>query len=55
MATDTRTDYQWRFYTNQQGEWGWCQVERTGYIIRCSSSFFARRADCIRDAEMNGY
>ncbi|TKI07864.1 hypothetical protein [Martelella alba] len=45
----------WRFYTNRQGQWGWCQAEHSGYIVRCSTRFFQFRRDCIHDAEQHGY
>ncbi|AGH73373.1 hypothetical protein RYR28_000511 [Edwardsiella piscicida] len=45
----------WRFYTNACGQWGWCVVAPTGYIVRHSVGFFPRRRDCLADARIHGY
>ncbi|MDA6078015.1 hypothetical protein O0544_22575 [Edwardsiella anguillarum] len=30
----------WRFYANACGQWGWCVVASTGYIVHHSAVFF---------------
>ncbi|MEG2828622.1 MAG: hypothetical protein RR903_03970 [Edwardsiella sp. (in: enterobacteria)] len=45
----------WKFYNTANGQWRWCQVESTGYIICCSGTTFRQRADCLRDAQAHGY
>ncbi|MGL5171533.1 hypothetical protein ACVQ8M_10840 [Edwardsiella tarda] len=45
----------WRFYSDARGQWGWCVVAPTGYILRHSARFFVRRQACLADARRHGY
>lgn len=45
----------WRFYTDARGQWGWCVVAPTGYILHRSTRFFVRRQACLADARAHGY
>ena len=43
------------FYTDRAGFWRWRKIGANGLIIGASSESFSSRANCVHNAQLNGY
>lgn len=45
----------WEFYTDASGEHRWRRIAPNGRIVGASSQGYVNRADCVANAQRNGY
>jgi Uncharacterized conserved protein len=45
----------WDFYQDSAGEWRWRRTAPNGRIVGASSEGYKNRADCVANAQRNGY
>lgn len=52
---DNKMNDKWDFYKDNAGEWRWTRTASNGRIVGASSQGYANRADCVANAQRNGY
>lgn len=45
----------WEFYQDTKREWRWRRIASNGKIVGASSQGYVNRADCVANAQRNGY
>jgi len=45
----------WEFYKDNAGQWRWRRTAANGRIVGASSEGYHNRADCVANAQRNGY
>ncbi len=45
----------WEIYQDNAGEWRWRRTASNGRIVGASTQGYKNRADCIANAQRNGY
>ncbi|RJX31988.1 MAG: DUF1508 domain-containing protein [Oxalobacter sp.] len=45
----------WEFYKDAQGESRWTRTALNGNIVGASTQGYVNRADCVANAQRNGY
>ena len=45
----------WKIYQDAKGEWRWHRTAANGKIVGASAEGYKNRADCVANAQRNGY
>lgn len=45
----------WEFYEAKNGEWRWRRTASNGEIVGAATEGYVAKADCVKNAERNGY
>ncbi|MBO6524173.1 MAG: DUF1508 domain-containing protein [Balneolaceae bacterium] len=45
----------WEIYQDNAGEWRWRRIASNGRIVGASSEGYSSRANCVANAQRNGY
>lgn len=45
----------WEFYKDSKEEWRWRRISNNGNIVGSSSEGYKNKADCVANAQRNGY
>lgn len=45
----------WEFYQSSNGDWWWRRIASNGRIVGASAEGYRNKADCIANAQRNGY
>ena len=45
----------WNIYQDASGQWRWTRTAANGKIVGASTEAYHNRADCVANAQRNGY